>query len=116
MSNYVKKYYRRDPNGLGRGAGVYYNRGHGNYSKCKSNTLPTDTSEKVTFESSNGKIGSNFVEVPKEIEIEGFKCVMDSNGDLHKFNECAFVVGFECPDCGELYEEKDAAGECCCND
>ena len=27
------KYYRRDPNGKGRGPGYYYHRGHGYYSK-----------------------------------------------------------------------------------
>lgn len=29
----VIKYFARDPNGKGRGAGVYYLRGHGYYSK-----------------------------------------------------------------------------------
>ena len=27
------KYFKRDPNGNGRGAGIYYHRGHGIYSK-----------------------------------------------------------------------------------
>lgn len=27
------KYFNKDPNGLGRGAGVYYHRGHGYYSQ-----------------------------------------------------------------------------------
>lgn len=28
-----QKYFKRDPNGKGRGAGVYYHRGNGVYSK-----------------------------------------------------------------------------------
>ena len=30
------KYFKKDPNGLGRGAGVYYHRGKGIYSKYSS--------------------------------------------------------------------------------